>query len=425
MRISRTHGLIALAVATAAVLPAAPLAAAAPAASSVSRASTYFSVSNYRVLDTRVGNGATGPSGPGSVVRLDIAKKLGLSNGTIPTAVVLNLTVVDPTAGTFVSAYPTGGERPTVSNVNVAPGPGVTTNRATVQVSKDGYVDVYNHAGTTDLVADIQGFYTGVGENGTLTGSTYIPGEPTRLLDTRTDTGGLPGKVGPGEQIVADVSGALNPDTTDTDLVLQLTATNASAPSFVTAYAATLNYLPNTSDLNFAAGQSVTNLAFVDVDKKGLALYNHSGSTDLVMDYVGAFEHHRDAGSPGASGLFLPAAPTRVLDTRSGNGAPATRVGADQAIRVKVSDLPGAPAPDKLGAVVLNLTATNASEGSYVTAYAADGSPRPGTSNLNFTAGRNTAAMAIVPVSQDGYVNLYNHSGSVDLIADVQGYYTY
>ncbi len=32
--------------------------------------------------------------------------------------------------------------------------------------------------------------------------------------------------------------------------------------------------------------------------------------------------------------------------------------------------------------------------------------------------------MTIVPVSADGYIDLYNPHGNVDLVADVQGYYT-
>ncbi|MGW2872670.1 PKD domain-containing protein [Kitasatospora sp. NPDC001225] len=120
---------------------------------------------------------------------------------------------------------------------------------------------------------------------------------------------------------------------------------------------------------------------------------------------------------------FTPYAPTRLLDTRDGTGAPYVgAVGPNAATRVKVAGRGGIPAG--VTAVALNITATNAVADGHVIAFAS-GTSQPTTSNVNFAAGRTVPTLAIVPVGADGYVELANRSGgTVDLIADVTGYFT-
>lgn len=420
MRAFRATAIAAVVLAGIAALPAgAATAATTGTGSQVGPASTYFSVSNYRLVDTRVGNGApSGKVGPDSVTRINLTPWLG--DRITATAVVMNVTVVDPTADSYVSAYPDGGSRPTVSAVNFTAGKGVTTNRVTVQVGPNGVVDLYNHVGNAHLVVDLQGFYTAKG-SGSYPGSTFTIGTPTRLLDTRTTIGDRQGRVGAGEQnaIAADVSPVMDPTQNDTELVLQVTATEPTQASYVTVYPAG-QQVWRTSDLNFAAGQTVTNVSHMDVGRNGLGLYNNAGEVDLVVDYIGRFRHHT-SGDVGDSGLFVPANPTRVLDTRTGLGAPARKAGPGSTTRVKVTGLDGVPAG--VGSVVVNMTSTGASEDGHITAHAA-GTPVPATSNLNYRAGKDVAAMTVVPVSADGYIELYNPHGRTDLVVDVQGYYT-
>ncbi|MBT2539283.1 N-acetylmuramoyl-L-alanine amidase [Streptomyces sp. ISL-44] len=52
-----------------------------------------------------------------------------------------------------------------------------------------------------------------------------------------------------------------------------------------------------------------------------------------------------------------------------------------------------------------------------------NGTTRTSASNLNFTAGLTIPNLVVVPVV-NGKVSFYNNAGSVDLIADVAGYYT-
>lgn len=122
---------------------------------------------------------------------------------------------------------------------------------------------------------------------------------------------------------------------------------------------------------------------------------------------------------------FTPHTPTRLLDTRDGTGT-GTSAGRPVApyttTRVKIAGNGAIPAG--VTAVALNITATNASAGGHVIAYAS-GTKQPATSNVNFVAGQTVPNLAIVPVGEDGYVELANRSeGPVDLIADVTGYFT-
>ncbi|MFE3555089.1 PKD domain-containing protein [Streptomyces sp. NPDC059193] len=125
--------------------------------------------------------------------------------------------------------------------------------------------------------------------------------------------------------------------------------------------------------------------------------------------------------TPGSD--FTPHTPTRLLDTRNGTGAPTGKVAGQGSARVKVAG--NASVPAGVTAVALNVTVTETVDSGYVTAWPGAGYDRPGTSNLNYTPGRSVPNLVIVPVGEDGYVELYNGGPQpVDLIADVTGYFT-
>jgi hypothetical protein len=118
---------------------------------------------------------------------------------------------------------------------------------------------------------------------------------------------------------------------------------------------------------------------------------------------------------------YTPVGPTRILDTRNGTGGYTTPVGPGATISLQVTGKDGVPSSG-VTAVVLNVTAVNPTAGSYVTVYP-DGQARPVASNLNFTAGETFPNLVVVPVGSNGKVDFYNSAGSVNLIADLAGYY--
>ena len=131
------------------------------------------------------------------------------------------------------------------------------------------------------------------------------------------------------------------------------------------------------------------------------------------------------ATTPGSTYFAL--SPSRVLDTRNGTGAPVGPLGPGSSIDLAVVNANGVPATG-VTAVVLNVTATDATaQDSYLTVYPA-GTLRPIASNLNVTAGTTSTNLVTVAVpatgARAGKVTIYNNAGSVSVVADINGWYS-
>jgi DNA-binding beta-propeller fold protein YncE len=377
----------------------------------VSANSSFVPIGPARVLDTRNGTGAPdAPVGPGGTISLQVTGVDGVPASGV-TAVVLNVTATDPTASSYVTVYPDAETRPTASNLNFTAGETIA-NLVTVPVV-DGLVDFYNDAGSVNLVADLEGYYT-VGTTG---GSLFVPLSPVRVLDTRNGTGGYAAPVGPGGTISLQVEGTDGVPTTGVSaVVLNVTATDPTASSYVTVYPDGITR-PATSNLNFTPAETIPNLVMVPVGADGkVDFYNDSGSVNLVADLAGYYT------TSGTGSSFVALGPVRVLDTRNGTGGSTSPVGPGGIIGLQADGVAGVPATG-VTAVVLNVTATDPTTSSYVTVYP-DGITRPTASSLNFTAGETIPNLVVVPVGADGQLDFYNNSGSVNLVADLAGYYT-
>jgi hypothetical protein len=113
---------------------------------------------------------------------------------------------------------------------------------------------------------------------------------------------------------------------------------------------------------------------------------------------------------------FIPVRPFRILDTRSDPFGPIGPGG----IRVlPVIDF--APIPYNASAVVLNITAVNGTTASLLSVYP-DNTPRPNASNLNFAAHTVVANLVTVDL-EGGFLDIYNALGTVNVLADVEGYF--
>ncbi|HVK22803.1 MAG TPA: IPT/TIG domain-containing protein, partial [Actinokineospora sp.] len=114
---------------------------------------------------------------------------------------------------------------------------------------------------------------------------------------------------------------------------------------------------------------------------------------------------------------FRALTPTRVLDTRDGTGGRLGPLGGGQMLDLDLS----AKVPADATAVVLNVTGTESTAATYVTAWPA-AEPKPLASNVNLVAGQTAPNLVTVAVSA-AKVKLFNNNGSVHLIADLAGYY--
>jgi len=199
-----------------------------------------------------------------------------------------------------------------------------------------------------------------------------------------------------------------------TAAVINVTATNTTAASYLTVYPKGASR-PLASTLNWTAGKTVPNLTEMALGTGGmLTVYNAFGNVDVVFD-VNGYDSAPTAGCP-ADGLYNSLIPARILDTRA-----SARVAGNSSIDVQVTGAGGVPAGAE--AVTLNLTETNATAPSYITAYPT-GSSRPLASNVNFVAGQTVPNRVIVLLGTGGKITLYNAYGNVDLVADVNGWFT-
>jgi hypothetical protein len=141
---------------------------------------------------------------------------------------------------------------------------------------------------------------------------------------------------------------------------------------------------------------------------KTVTFFNSAGTVNVIADLVGSF-------APDTGSRFTGRAPTRVLDTRIGTGAPTAKLGAGANLTLTFPGL-----PEETTAVALNVTATGPTAAGYLTAYPGGGT-RPTASNLNFVAGQTIPNMVLVPLGPGKTVTFFNSAGTVNVIADLVG----
>jgi len=378
-----------------------------------------------RILDTRGSNGGHAyPLGPGQALTLQVAGRGGVPSSDV-SAVLLNVTVTDATANSYLAVWPTGLSRPTVSNINFHAGAAIP-NLVEVALGAGGQVSFFNAAGSVDVIADVEGW---VGDNLNSYGDAglFEPLPPARILDTRTSNGGHDFPLGPGQTLTLQVSGrGAVPSSEVGAVIMNVTVVNPTASSYLTVWPNGVSR-PLASNLNFSAGETVPNRVIVGVGSGGdVNFYNAAGYVNVIADVNGWFT---GTGSTAGGSAFVGVAPTRIFDTRTSSSCSPD------------------PAPCPLGrgeewveavssgptALVLNVTATMPTASSYLTVFpnpssgAWGGSP-PLASDLNFTAGETVANSTTVdlgasPESGFNAMVFYNAAGRADVIADVDGYY--
>jgi hypothetical protein len=264
-------------------------------------------------------------------------------------------------------------------------------------------------------------------------GLVYEPLEQFRILDTRPEsrTGYGGGKPAAGALVplLWKNAPAMNPNVSDMAtkvraVVVNLTATEATAAGYVQAVPIGLAAIGSSSNLNLERpGQTVANLAVVPVGAGGaISLFTQSG-THLVADLLGVFVEPITPTAPEGRFTGLDR-PIRLLDTR-----PDTRVGwsggkpaAGSTVDVRV-DAAALPPSEHSKAAVLNVTLTEAAAPGFVTVYPAKENPRPNTSSLNADrTGQTVANLVIVPLPRfpDFTTRLYTQAGG-HLLVDVIG----
>jgi uncharacterized protein (DUF1501 family) len=374
----------------------------------------FVAMAPERLYDSRSGIGGRSTAiGPGETVSIRIA-----GAGSIPasgvTAVAVNLTSIRPGTKTYLTAFPTGQSRPDSSTLNPRAG-SVVPNMTIVGVGNDGTISVYNNTSKLHLTVDVMGYFQpSSGSSSVSSLGKMLPLSPARILDTRTGVGAPKGRVRGGQPVALQILGEGGVPASGVDaVVLNLLSVRPTSNGYVTAWP-TDEDQPNTANLSYRVGRNIPNLTMCKVGADGkINIEANAGRVDLVADVVGCFS---------ATGAQLsPVAPRRLLDTRTGIGAPTRRVPAGGEVTVKVTGVAGVPSGAQ--AVALNVSAVRPTTQTFLTVYPT-GESRPEASALNPDPGAVSANLVIAKVGNDGNVTIYNNRGDVDLLADVTAYFT-
>lgn len=241
----------------------------------------YRPVTPARVADTRSTPG--GRRTPGTTLKVAIRGRNGVSSTA--TAVALNVTAVRPDGTGYVTVHPCLANAPLVSSLNLSAGED-RPNLVIVPLSAAGEVCLTVAETSTDLLVDL------AGELSPTAATTYTPLAPIRLADTRSYDGRLNAgssglrlrSAGSATVKAANTRGA--PDAVAA--MVNVTVTDPAESGYVTVHPCSAT-LPDTSTVNFQAGQTAANaaIALLDGDDE-LCTWGYS-SAHVIVDLVGVW----------------------------------------------------------------------------------------------------------------------------------------
>ncbi|MBI5087784.1 MAG: DUF1501 domain-containing protein [Actinobacteria bacterium] len=235
-------------------------------------------LSPARVLDTRTGTAAA--VGQGERIRMHVAGEAGVPESAV--AVALNIAATEPTAATFLTAWPAAETRPLASTVNVAAGETASTFTL-MGLASSGELSVANNTGSTHVVVDVLGCFS------PSPAAKYVALAPSRVLDTRDGTGSARARVRQAPLVLDLLGRGGVPAGSVSAVVLNVTAVQPSRNTHITVHPAGIDR-PVASNLNVDAGDIRANVVLATLGTDGaISFYNNSGEVDIVADVLGYF----------------------------------------------------------------------------------------------------------------------------------------
>ena len=384
-------------------------------------ASTFVALDRqFRLADTRQpANGrypyVTTATSKGRHIQVQVTGRLGVPMDA--TAAVLTITAINDAGDNFVTAYPSGVTRPDVSILNMAGENQVVANLVTVQLGSDGSVEVESDD-DCELIVDVAGVF--VPTSAPVSSGRYVGWDtPSRIVDSRQRSEGKPAAGG-------TISVAM-PETVPRDataVMVNLTVTDTEGWGFLTCYPFGQTEVPDSSNVNVdgadqtRASSAVLRLGDAGGDR-GFTVWTYSG-VHIIVDLLGYFTG--DESEVSSDGLFVPATPERIVDTRK-----------PEPQRLWQNWMLEAPAPGvsatSASSLVLNMTAVDALGWGYLSvaparSYRWSPSVYPETSSVNYTSlGMTVANQVVTRITEGSGFSVYAYEGC-HVLADYFGYFT-
>jgi glucose/arabinose dehydrogenase len=346
------------------------------------------------------------------------------SHGT-PSAPV-SVTLQPKTVDLSIRSDPPGVQLTAGEKTAVAPFTATVINKSVVGVSAPATATIgdrpYGFAGWSDGLAASHSL-TARSTTPTLIatyapGTTYVPMVPVRLVDTRTSQAG---PLTSGVARTFAVAGAAGIPANAVAITGNLTAVAPTAAGWI-SLSTSPSVAATTSALNFPAGDTRANgvtMLLGDDGRLSAVFKGGSGTTHLILDVTGYFL------ATNAGATFTPIGPSRVLDSRTGQGGFSTPFVSGTPRRIQLSGVAGIPV-DAV-AVTGNLTVTDQTAGGYVS-MTTSSKATPAVSTINLPRGDTRANGLTIKLSVAGraylvYVGGATGVATADLIFDVTGYY--
>ena len=154
---------------------------------------------------------------------------------------------------------------------------------------------------------------------------------------------------------------------------------------------------PTASNLNYLAGQTISNAAITKIGTAGQVCIFSQSATELIVDVNGDSGTTID-GQSQAIGIRPAGSVTEVVVAGRGG------------------------VPGNATAVVLNVTVTEPAASGFVTVYPCGGTP-PTASNLNYGPGVTIVNAVITKIGDGGKVCIFTQQDT-QLVADVNAYFS-
>lgn len=375
------------------------------------------------LLDTRNGTGTT--AGPRTAVTTTDFQVLGVAGvpATGVSAVLVDVTAISPTNGTFLTVFPQGSARPTSSSLNASAGETISTTQV-VKVGPSGKLSVYHHAGSTHVMIDVHGYFTNTGGGGLVA----VP--HTRVVDTRNGTGTTIGTIPNTGTRTFTLTGGVIPAGA-TSALLDVVVVGATGTGFLTAYAAGGATDP-TSVMDYTSGITSQGIAVKLPSTGKVTFVNRGPAVHLVITVQGYVTASTDTGAD-----LRPTSAIQVVDTRAPGGA---AIKAKGELFVQLTGTNGIPLNAMDGAII-SVTAISPTANGYLTvepvdgpfAYTQDGPVVSSESVSNFAAGHLArTTMVVTKVGRDdgrhqaspGKIRILNvSSGTVHIVVTLHGWF--
>ncbi len=328
----------------------------------------FRSVAPARAIDTR----ETAPSQVPPLTETVVAITGGTPGAGVPvgaTAASVNLTVTDTGGDGFLVAYPCGTDVPLASNLNFRRGE-TRAVAAIVGLDADGNLCVQSNV-AHEVIVDVNGYYAPAPQFGPTAALHPLAG--VRIASSRDGSGGWTGRFAAGVPRSIDPVAAVPMGPEATAVTVNITALNADAPGFATAYPCG-GAVPEVSSVNVAPGAVVANLVTVDLARDRTLCFYASTPLDLIVDLFGVMA--APSGSLAERMTFdghtwppfSPAATDYGVECGA-DGEAAIDIEPVASVTTRVNGLVVSPGTDTLGAEVDELVTVDLRRGSDRTVY--------------------------------------------------------